>query len=98
MRKFLKNEYDLALALDGPMGPIYEPKLLVFKLAEFLNRKIIPINVKVFRKYIIKKRWDRYKLLLPFNHIEYFIGDPIDVKADVLKHNGSLFVKRLRKE
>ena len=98
MRKFLKNEYDLALALDGPMGPIYEPKLLVFKLAEFLNRKIIPINVKVFRKYIIKKRWDRYKLLLPFNHIEYFIGDPIDVKADVLKHNGSLFDKRLRKE
>jgi hypothetical protein len=96
MRKFLKNEYDLALALDGPMGPIYQPKLLVFKLAQFLNRKIVPINVKVLHKYIIKKRWDKYKFLLPFNHIEYFIGEPIDINANILKDNKSLLINQTK--
>ena len=82
MRKLLKNEYDLAMALDGPTGPIHQPKEFVFKLAQFLNRKIIPINVKMLRSYTIKRRWDKYKILLPFNCIEYYIADPVAVKPN----------------
>lgn len=96
LRKFVNNTLDLALALDGPMGPIYQPKLFVFKLAQFLNRKIIPVNVKVRYKYVIKKRWDRYKIIFPFNRIEYYIGNPIEIKSNILKHNESLLIKQLK--
>jgi hypothetical protein len=94
MRKLLKNEYDLAMALDGPIGPIHQPKMFVFKLAQFLNRKIIPINVEVSRKFTIKGRWDKYKIILPFNCIKYYIADPIEVKPNLFNQH-ALFLCRL---
>lgn len=74
-----KDKRCLALTLDGPLGPIHEPKMLALLTAQSVRRKIIPLAVSVKRKIVLKKRWDKYVIPLPFNHMTFTLHDPIAV-------------------
>ena len=79
-----KDKRTLALTLDGPLGPIHEPKMLALLTAMSVRRKIVPLSVTVKRKIVLKKRWDQYAIPLPFNHIRFILHDPVKVeKADL---------------
>lgn len=79
MKKFLKELKEeskrksstLCVALDGPLGPIYEAKKLGFMLANEGEKHLIGIKINLSRKFTIKKRWDNYAIPLPFTKIEF---------------------------
>ncbi|WKY48986.1 DUF374 domain-containing protein [Eubacteriaceae bacterium ES3] len=80
VRMLSNSKTDLAIALDGPLGPYHIPKEFPIVMAHLLKRKIVPITVNVKRKVVIKHRWDDFKIPLPGNEIELVFHQPIRLK------------------
>lgn len=78
IREFLKNIREftkvegttLCISLDGPLGPLKEPKKIAFSLCNKSNKPFIGIKFKFSRKIILKNRWDKYLIPLPFSKID----------------------------
>ena len=88
------NGGNLAVAADGPLGPLHEPKSLLFVIALHSKRKIIPVSIKCKRKIRSKRRWDKYSIPLPFNQITATVHEPIEVaKADLKEDFEHLKIK-----
>ncbi len=75
----LRKGKDIALAVDGPRGPIYEVKQGITYLAGKLNKPIVPVSTSARRSWILKKIWDRYMLPVPFTRGVIVYGEPIIV-------------------
>jgi len=71
----------IALAVDGPRGPLYEVKQGVTYLAGKLNKPIIPVSTGAKRFWILEKIWDKYLLPVPFTKGVVIYGDPIFVQG-----------------
>lgn len=81
---------NLALALDGPLGPYHEPKSFPFMTALLTKRKLLPLTVKCKWKINLKNRWDNFTIPLPFNNIEVHFYSPIDVKKEELANDATV--------
>ena len=76
-RKFMEDLTDtakdsgktLALALDGPLGPRRIPKTLAFYLSETGKKDFIAVKVDYSKSVSLSKRWDHYKIPLPFTTV-----------------------------
>jgi len=77
----LRRGRSLALAVDGPRGPIYEAKQGVTYLAGKLNKQIIPVSTSAKRYRILEKIWDKYLLPMPFTTGVIMYGQPITVNG-----------------
>ncbi len=77
----LRRGKSLALAVDGPRGPIYEAKQGVPYLAGKLDKQIIPVITSAKNYWILEKIWDKYLLPKPFTKGVVMYGDPIIVKG-----------------
>ncbi len=71
----------IALAVDGPRGPIYEVKQGVTYLAGKLNKVIVPVSTGARRFWILEKIWDKYLLPVPFTDAVIVYGEPIVVNG-----------------
>jgi len=71
----------IALAVDGPRGPLYEVKQGVTYLAGKLNKPIIPVSTGARRFWILEKIWDKYLLPVPFTKGVVVYGKPIVVQG-----------------
>ncbi len=56
----------LAVALDGPLGPLHEPKKLLFLLASQADKEMMYIHFRYRNVIRLRKRWDQYVIPLPF--------------------------------
>jgi len=72
---------NLAITLDGPLGPYHEPKPFPFITALLTKRKVLPVAIKCKRKIQLKGRWDNFTIPLPFNRIEIYVHDPLEVPS-----------------
>ena len=63
----------MGLAMDGPVGPCYEPKKLLFYLAEKANKEVVLARISYSKKLSIRKRWDNYVIPLPFTKIKVML-------------------------
>ena len=80
VRKILKlKKSSFAIAPDGPIGPAYQVKNGVLKLAELTDLPIIPIGIGISR-LIRFNSWDRFKLPLLFSKCVIYWGAPVWVK------------------
>lgn len=77
----LRKGKTIALAVDGPRGPLYEVKQGVTYLAGKLNKPIIPVSTGAKRFWILEKIWDKYLLPAPFTQGVVIYGDPIFVRG-----------------
>jgi lysophospholipid acyltransferase (LPLAT)-like uncharacterized protein len=77
----LRKGKDIALAVDGPRGPIYEVKQGVAYLAGKLEKPIIPVATGAKRHWILEKIWDKYMLPVPFTKGVVVYGRPIIVQG-----------------
>ncbi len=77
----LRKGKDLALAVDGPRGPIYEAKQGVTYMAGKLNKQIVPVSTSAKSYWILDKIWDRYLLPKPFTRGIILYGEPIIVQG-----------------
>jgi len=77
----LRKGKNLALAVDGPRGPIYEVKQGITYLAGKLNKPIVPVATSAKRFWILEKIWDKYMLPVPFTRGVIVYGEPIIVQG-----------------
>jgi lysophospholipid acyltransferase (LPLAT)-like uncharacterized protein len=77
----LRKGKTIALAVDGPRGPLYEVKQGVTYLAGKLNKPIIPVSTGAKRFWVLEKIWDKYLLPVPFTKGVVIYGDPIFVRG-----------------
>lgn len=77
----LRKGKNIALAVDGPRGPLYEVKEGVIYLAGKLNKPIVPVITSAERSWIFEKIWDKYLLPAPFTKGIILYGDPIFVQG-----------------
>ncbi len=77
----LRKGKTIALAVDGPRGPLHEVKQGVTYLAGKLNKPIVPVVTGARRYWILGKIWDRYLLPKPFTTGVIIYGDPIVVEG-----------------
>jgi lysophospholipid acyltransferase (LPLAT)-like uncharacterized protein len=75
----LRKGKSLALAVDGPRGPIYEAKQGVTYLAGKLHKPIIPVITSAARFWLLDKIWDKYLLPKPFTNGVIMYGEAIHV-------------------
>jgi len=87
----LRKGKNIALAVDGPRGPIYEVKQGAAYLAGKLDKPIIPLITSARKYWILEKVWDKYLLPVPFTEGVVMYGDPIMVNGT---SEGELEAKR----
>jgi hypothetical protein len=75
----LRKGKDVAIAVDGPRGPIYEVKQGITYLAGKLNKPIVPVSTSASRFWILERIWDKYLLPWPFTKGVIVYGEPIIV-------------------
>lgn len=66
-------------ALDGPRGPVYEPKEGILYLSYKTGAKIIPLRVYSEKKWKLKKTWDKYFIPKPFSKVKISIRKPLEL-------------------
>lgn len=77
----LRKGKNIALAVDGPRGPIYEVKQGITYLAGKLHKPIVPVSTSAKRFWILEKIWDKYMLPMPFTRGVVVYGEPIVVQG-----------------
>jgi len=77
----LRKGKNIAIAVDGPRGPLYEVKQGVAYLAGKLDKPIVPMASSARRYWILEKIWDKYLLPRPFTTGVIIYGDPITVQG-----------------
>ncbi len=70
----------LVIAVDGPRGPIYEPKTGVIRMAELTGLPLLPFACKGKKNHFFWG-WDKMMGCYFGSPIVYMIGDPIFVPA-----------------
>ncbi len=76
----LRNGRSVAIAVDGPRGPVHEAKQGVAYLAGKLGKPIVPVITSARRYWILNKVWDKYLLPAPFTKGVVLYGNPIIVR------------------
>ncbi len=76
----------LATALDGPLGPLHEPKKLLFLLASEADKEMTYVHFSYRHVIRLKYRWDNYVIPLPFSRIVADIEDLGKINKTDLKN------------
>lgn len=77
LAKILSVNQVAATPVDGPLGPYREVKLGLVLIAARLGFELLPVAVGSHRKLILKKRWDKLEIPLPFTRVYLNFGKPI---------------------
>jgi lysophospholipid acyltransferase (LPLAT)-like uncharacterized protein len=82
--KIIKStEYaPVAMAVDGPRGPIFEPKDGFLFLAKKTGMPLLPVRVEYIKARIFERAWDKYQLPYPFSKIIIHFSDIIDIDEE----------------
>lgn len=73
-----KTGQSLVMAVDGPRGPIYEPKIGIIRMAELTGLPLLPFVCKGKKNHFFSG-WDKMMGCYFGSPITYMIGDPIFV-------------------
>ena len=94
MRSFLKDLKEdskqsgltLAAAMDGPSGPYRKPKRLLFMLAQEADKAVVYVRFQKKGMFIFQKRWDKYRIPLPFTKLTCQIDYIGEIAKEDLKN------------
>jgi len=67
----------VSIAVDGPRGPIYQPKPGVFELSKLSSAHIVPVGVAVNSFALFKKSWNQAYLPWPWAKVVVYLGQPL---------------------
>lgn len=77
MLKLMRKGCDAVIAVDGPIGPLFEVKPGVFYIAGKAKVPIIPIGIRAPWKLTLFWRWDKYFIPLLFSPVRLRVGRAI---------------------
>lgn len=69
----------VALAVDGPRGPLHEVKTGAPFLAAAGGAPVIPVAAAVRHGAVARRSWDRMKIPAPFTECVILFGEPLHV-------------------
>ncbi len=73
----------LAIAMDGPKGPVHEAKPGSLTVAAKKGAVFIPFAGTATRRWVFEKSWDRFQVPKPFGRIIVLYGPPIEYAPDI---------------
>lgn len=71
----------IVITPDGPRGPRMRVKPGIIRMAQESRLPLVPFS-NCARRVLRLKSWDRFLLVLPFNHIVYRMGTPLFLEGD----------------
>lgn len=74
--KFVKNNYTIGIAIDGPKGPIYEPKPGAIFIGQKTGIPIVSVGTYTDKVWIFEKMWDKLEIPKPFSKSINYLGEP----------------------
>ena len=80
--KTLTQGDNIAITPDGPIGPIYEAKIGVIKMAQLSGLPIVPMALHADRSWKMRS-WDQMMVPKPFSKVYYSIGEPLYIPRDL---------------
>lgn len=80
-----REGYDIAMVVDGPLGPAFKAKSGTIYLAAKLGFPIILVVCDARPRKVFEKAWDKFILPYPFAKVGIVIGGPIMVPEDASK-------------
>lgn len=91
--KFVKKGYSLGIAIDGPKGPIFEPKAGAIYIAQKTGLPIIPVSSFCNKRWIFRNIWDRLEIPKPFSRNVHYVGEPFYISKDISIEEATEIVK-----
>jgi hypothetical protein len=79
VRSVQKENALVLITADGPKGPARQIKAGTVQLALKTRAYIIPISWRGSRVKVLEKSWDRFLVPLPFGHIHFAYGQPLQI-------------------
>jgi hypothetical protein len=74
---------DAGMAVDGPKGPLHEPKPGILTLARKTGAAIIPLRVRPSACWRLKRTWDAYFIPKPFSAVTLDYLPPLELSGDL---------------
>ncbi len=76
--KTLTAGFDAAIAVDGPPAPLkyHHAKPGILFLSQKSGLSIVPVGIKISRKFSLFWRWDKYEIPLPWSEVIINFGNP----------------------
>lgn len=81
--RYIKKGYAIGIAIDGPKGPIYEPKPGAIYLSQKTGVEIIPVASYTNKKWILNRTWDKLEIPMPFSKTMHYVGKPLKINKDM---------------
>ena len=91
-----EKEGNLAITLDGPLGPYHEPKSFPFITAMLTKRRLLALTINCKRKISLTSRWDKFIIPLPFNKIQVNFNEPVKVQKNDLVNDAKALKKSIK--
>ena len=92
--RYAKDGYTLGIAIDGPKGPIFEPKAGAIYIAQKTGLPIVPVSSYCNKKWIFRNIWDRLEIPKPFSKNIHFVGKPFYIDKKMSLEEATEMVKR----
>jgi lysophospholipid acyltransferase (LPLAT)-like uncharacterized protein len=83
MREAIEAKNVAGTSVDGPLGPACQVKSGIVRLSSALGYSLLPVSVGIRGKIVLKNRWDKREIPLPFSHICLIFGKPIDLPPNL---------------
>jgi lysophospholipid acyltransferase (LPLAT)-like uncharacterized protein len=72
----------VAMAVDGPKGPVYKAKPGAMMLARTTGLPVVPVTVSCSRYWRLSKAWDEFMIPKPFCRATVALGEPLKISRD----------------
>ncbi|MFA5144914.1 MAG: hypothetical protein WC723_02795 [Candidatus Omnitrophota bacterium] len=77
LKQMADDGFNIALAVDGPRGPLGVVRPGAAYLAQKTKRPIISANIKFDKSIRLWRRWDKLEIPFPFSRATLTFGEPI---------------------
>lgn len=91
--RYAKNGYTLGIAIDGPKGPIFEPKAGAIYIAQKTGLPMICVSSYCSKKWVLKNLWDRLEIPKPFSRNIHYVGEPFYISGEISIEAATKIVK-----
>ena len=81
LKDLLRRGESIALAVDGPHGPVFKAKPGCLDLARSTGVPIVPVAYRANRTHEFRWRWDHTLMPLPFARITVVYGAPVTAEG-----------------
>lgn len=93
----LQKHRCLAIAVDGPLGPLHRVRPSLVRLASQLKLLVVPLSVAAQPKIVMRGRWDKMEIPLPCCRVLFGVGKPFKVPPDVQPDEIEAWMETIRK-